>query len=57
MKEQGPTRVVGTFFNLGGALGAGVEDHVLMKTGKSLHVRRNGIGNGIDLLTKKSPPV
>ncbi|WP_207937330.1 RHS repeat-associated core domain-containing protein [Pseudomonas sp. 51_B] len=49
MKEQGPTRVVGTFFNLGGALGAGVEDHVLMKTGKSLHVTGNGIRNGIDL--------
>ena len=36
MKEQGAERLVGTIFNLGGALGAGVEDHARMKTGKSL---------------------
>ncbi|MGO3987951.1 hypothetical protein ABI582_26700 [Pseudomonas sp. SAS7] len=58
MKEQGAPRLVGTFFNLGGALAAGAEDHALLKTGKSLHVTQHAIRDDIATAqTKKSPPV
>lgn len=46
MKEQGAPRIVGTSFNLLGALAAGVEDQALLKTGKSLAYTQQDIRTG-----------
>lgn len=58
MKERGAPQVVGTTFNLLGALGAGVEDQALRKTGKSLTLTQQVIRtDNSNTQTKKSPPV
>ncbi|AQW69245.1 MULTISPECIES: RHS repeat-associated core domain-containing protein [Pseudomonas] len=43
MKERGAPRLVGTSFNLLGALAAGAEDHALFRTGKSLAYMQQSI--------------
>lgn len=58
MGVEGPPGVVGAVFNLGGVLGAGVEDHALLKTGRSLQRTQRRVRDGIEnAQTKKSPPV
>ncbi|MBK5005452.1 RHS repeat-associated core domain-containing protein [Pseudomonas sp. S32] len=48
LKEEGPARLVGFTFNSAGALGAGVEDHAQLKTGRFLNPRARNIRNAVD---------
>ncbi|MFK3721884.1 RHS repeat-associated core domain-containing protein [Pseudomonas fulva] len=56
MKEQGAQRIVGTTFNLLGALASGVEDQALLKTGKLLTYTQQDIRTeSIKIQAKKKP--